>query len=450
MRARPEQAAVLLEVKGQYASGGSTAEGYMLRDKERSEVAPYTIRVEEGGKRVEAEGIEIEWTTECILRERRRRPIERVTTKVQGDHWEKRKTAPQSRREKSRENGHHRSRDNPRESHKGSGQPSPPPSHDGQDSNGTLYAPICNADHPRTCFHPNLPLIFDGPLSLRISGLAVPFRQQERNTQQEDAPRSLRHWDYTRGASAQLSTKSAASASASGSRSSLSRSGVSSNSIGTPSTSAALPSLSGVSSCGRLFPPSLLFPLLATEQRGVLLTNCLAIRVRERGGGGLFLSPPQNYTTAFLACLGTCSPGTCLTASAGASGAPLGCPSDVPSAEAQVEQCCAAAATLAGAGVLAGALAVLYSASGWEWAQAIPGGAHGRTPAGVSLVSHRHHPALSARMSTYIPASPHHFDSIGTPLLLYLARIAVYLCLYCNLLDRNGLIDDWDRTERMH
>ncbi|KAJ7613323.1 hypothetical protein DFH06DRAFT_1344792 [Mycena polygramma] len=58
-----------------------------------------------------------------------------------------------------------------------------------------------------------------------------------------------------------------------------------------------------------------------------------------------FCPHPQNYTTAFLACLGTCPPATCLTPSAGASAAPLGCPSEVPSAEALVEQFCAAAAT---------------------------------------------------------------------------------------------------------
>ncbi|KAJ7640025.1 hypothetical protein DFH06DRAFT_1302100 [Mycena polygramma] len=112
------------------------------------------------------------------------------------------------------------------------------------------------------------------------------------------------------GASAQSSSRSV-SASVSGSGSASSVSSVSgSNSIGTPSNSAALPSLSGVSSC---------------------VTNCLAMAASADGCESVaavdcFCPQPKNYTSTFL---------TCLTA----------CPSEVPSAEALVEQFCAAAAT---------------------------------------------------------------------------------------------------------
>ncbi|KAJ7182292.1 hypothetical protein C8R43DRAFT_966654 [Mycena crocata] len=81
------------------------------------------------------------------------------------------------------------------------------------------------------------------------------------------------------------------------------------NSTGTPTNSAALPNLSGVSSC---------------------VTNCLAIAASAAGctsevAVDCFCVNPQPYTTSLLTCLGPC-------------------PEQVSSAEALVQQFCAAAA----------------------------------------------------------------------------------------------------------
>ncbi|KAJ7024660.1 hypothetical protein C8F04DRAFT_1131001 [Mycena alexandri] len=87
-------------------------------------------------------------------------------------------------------------------------------------------------------------------------------------------------------------------------------SGSGSSGIGTPTNSAQLPSLSGVSSC---------------------VTDCLETAAGAAGcesevAVNCFCATPKNYTTAFLGCLTTC-------------------PSEVASAEALVEQFCAAAST---------------------------------------------------------------------------------------------------------
>ncbi|KAJ7658853.1 hypothetical protein DFH06DRAFT_1131134 [Mycena polygramma] len=101
-------------------------------------------------------------------------------------------------------------------------------------------------------------------------------------------------------------------------------SGASSNSIGTPSNSAALPSLSGVSSCGGGW--------FSQDATGATATNCLAMAVNADGCEGVaaaadcFCPHPAPYVTSFL---------TCLTAY----------PSEGPATEALVERFCAAAAT---------------------------------------------------------------------------------------------------------
>ncbi|KAF7362913.1 CFEM domain-containing protein [Mycena venus] len=110
------------------------------------------------------------------------------------------------------------------------------------------------------------------------------------------------------GASVSVSAASSSSGKSSISATPTSASPSSSNSIGTPSNSAALPSLSGVSSC---------------------VSNCLAVAASADGCVSLaavdcFCPNPKNYTTAFLGCLNAC-------------------PSEVASAEALVEQFCAAA-----------------------------------------------------------------------------------------------------------
>ncbi|KAF8145531.1 hypothetical protein K438DRAFT_543946 [Mycena galopus ATCC 62051] len=98
--------------------------------------------------------------------------------------------------------------------------------------------------------------------------------------------------------------------SASAGASSNSIGSASDNSIGTPSNTAALPSLSGVSSC---------------------VNNCLELAVSADNCMSLvavdcFCPDPKPYTAAFVSCL-------------------TGCPSEVASAEALVEQFCALAAT---------------------------------------------------------------------------------------------------------
>ncbi|KAJ7152379.1 hypothetical protein C8R46DRAFT_1121160 [Mycena filopes] len=107
------------------------------------------------------------------------------------------------------------------------------------------------------------------------------------------------------GAHAQSSSSRASSSLAAGS---------SSSGIGTPTNSAQLPSLSGVSSC---------------------VTNCLTIAASAAGcesevAVNCFCAAPKNYTTTLLACLN------------GNGGGDV-CPGEVNTAESLVEQFCAAA-----------------------------------------------------------------------------------------------------------
>ncbi|KAJ7866265.1 hypothetical protein B0H14DRAFT_2733260 [Mycena olivaceomarginata] len=84
----------------------------------------------------------------------------------------------------------------------------------------------------------------------------------------------------------------------------------SSNSLGTPSNSALLPTLSGVSSC-----------VSTCFEQAVGADGCMSEAAVD-----CFCPNPKNFTAPFVACL-------------------TACPSEVPAAEALVQSFCAAAAT---------------------------------------------------------------------------------------------------------